>query len=31
MKDYALMFVVLDELIDKVCEIEDELIQLNRW
>ncbi len=30
MKDYALMFVVLDELIDKVCEIEDELIQLNR-
>ena len=30
MKDYSLMFVVLDELIDKVTEIEDEFIQLIR-
>ena len=31
MKDYSLMFVVLDELIDKINEIEDEFIQLIRW
>ena len=30
MKDYSLMFVVLDELIDEVGEIEDEFIQLIR-